>query len=46
MWQKQKKLQMQNIGEKEEGNNKAIISYTYDTLHSNEVLYKTLTWPQ
>jgi hypothetical protein len=29
--------------EKEEGNNKAIISYTYHTLRSNEVLYKTLT---
>jgi len=29
--------------EKEDGNNKAIISYTYHTLHFNEVLYKTLT---
>jgi len=32
--------------EEEEQNNKAIISYTYHTLHFNEVLYKTLTWPQ
>jgi hypothetical protein len=29
--------------EEEEGNNKAIISYTYHTLCFNEVLYKTLT---
>jgi len=29
--------------EEEEGNNKAIISYTYHTLRFNEVLYKTLT---
>jgi len=31
--------------EKEEGNNKVVISYTYHTLSSIEVLYKTLTWP-
>jgi hypothetical protein len=29
--------------EKKEGNNKAIISYIYHSLHSNEVLCKTLT---
>jgi len=29
--------------EEEEGNNEAIISYTYHTLCFNEVLYKTLT---
>jgi hypothetical protein len=29
--------------EKEDGNNKVVISYTYHTLCFNEVLYKTLT---
>jgi hypothetical protein len=29
--------------EKEDGNNKVVISYTYHTLRFNEVLYKTLT---
>jgi len=29
--------------EKEDGNNKVVISYNYHTLRINEVLYKTLT---
>jgi hypothetical protein len=40
---KAKKAPIVEHREKEDGNNKAVISYTYHTLRFNEVLYKTLT---
>jgi hypothetical protein len=43
---KAEKAQAIEHKEKEDGNNKAVISYTYHTLRLNEVFYKTLTWLQ